>query len=1363
MKRREEQGVALVVTLILLAIITIVVVAFLGVSQRNRSLTSTATDQINAQFMADAGQERAVAEVAARVLTQPDLAPVQLLVSTNYTRWAGFDPALPFNQRFFNVSYTRTPFDNLNQPGVGAGPIYDPTRGVPLAYDELMQVLTSLYFNPRPPVFVRTNPSPIFPADFRFYLDLNRNGRFDPTGNQFVLDELAQPVGRASLDGDPEWIGVLEHPDVPHSATNRFVGRYAYLVVPEGLTLDLNAVHNYAKNYAAGVTPSLNMASGDRFQRNTGVGTFELNAAAFLVGLNTNAWPGWRQTGDPLRDYFYDWSNPALPNTGWAFNDAWALLRYRHRGNPFDAASASLNNLLSFEQLLGTGPGVLAGTNRVDEYANGPLVLNENLPAVEAGADDPTIAPWSGSPNPNRFQALEELFEGSKMPEMVAGQGSFGNKMLRLSSSNSTYNTGTYYRLLSQLGTDSGMEPDSFVPGLGVDLFTATNPFVPYRPPDRINLNYDNRDLRSQGGNAQKAKDLIPWEPLAFFTNAAARMLRSQVFIGSDSRVINLTNIMVWPTNNYDGAVHRILQVAANLYDSINTNGIEGLTLANEPKFPTVFRPYLRKEIFTDSFGVVHTNVYIAGYQLQERIAPSGINPVGFVSRSAYWDLNGTNVIDLIPEVPDPNVVQPMALGVPLVIGAKKGFPNFNEIAMETVIQMQRNIQLRRLTRDSLPYQTNEFYILGITNVFAIEAWNSYKTVYPRGLTIAVEVDYDMALFGTNASTGATNLIRQWPPVAGVGARPIAATFAASTVLPPTVWAGQQFQVPLMTNYLFLSNSVWRPNGVPRFTPASSNVFALSSATPNQFYIPDWNLTITNRVRYVVVDTATSRIIDYANLDRMNWSTNVVDAMTLSDRAGRDSDGSRFWDMRRHNNTTSFSDPTEGLWNQLMVSLGFTTVPETIWRNYAAQNPASQDKALAIDAFRRFAAGLPGNNFQGRDNPISPNGLVAQAPFAPARRLELKRSYEVNDPLVHYTSYDIAPPAGANDPVVLPAGVGAAATERLTNIRRVNKRFQPWAKGESGDPVATNPIYIDPLIASSDDWKFPDHKLPNIGWMGRVHRGTPWQTVYLKSTNVVTYDVNGVRSAPTSGLSIERWYDVQRTQGAANEHGLPNYSTPDKDWRFLDLFTTAPSATATRGKVSVNQSGDASWSAVLGGVQVLTNRTGSLGGLNVTGSGGGVVIQPGSLEMRRIIDGINLTRAAAPFNGQFRTLGDVLAVPELSLSSPFLNRLPGQEVAENLSDAALERIPQQIVSLLRLGEPRVVVYAYGQTLKPAPFSINLDPNYLNIVTNYQITGEYATRSVVEFQRVPPDPNFLNLTNQSRLRAVILESKVLPPQ
>jgi len=31
----------------------------------------------------------------------------------------------------------------------------------------------------------------------------------------------------------------------------------------------------------------------------------------------------------------------------------------------------------------------------------------------------------------------------------------------------------------------------------------------------------------------------------------------------------------------------------------------------------------------------------------------------------------------------------------------------------------------------------------------------------------------------------------------------------------------------------------------------------------------------------------------------------------------------------------------------------------------------------------------------------------------------------------------------------------------------------------------------DPMVGRSDDWEFPTNRLPNIGWLGRIHRGTP--------------------------------------------------------------------------------------------------------------------------------------------------------------------------------------------------------------------------------------------------------------------------------
>lgn len=1387
MKRRKQEGVALVVTLILLAIITIVVVAFLAVTQRNRALTTTATDQASAKFMADAGRERAMSEIAARLLTRSNLAPVQMLVSTNFTTKTGFDPGLT-GFRPDNVSYTTSALDNTNQPAPGAGPIYDPSYGVPLTYPQLMTMLTNLYIDPRPPVFVRTNASPIYPAEFRFYLDLNRDGRFEPTGMQWDMaytngSAFPVAVGRKYFVGDPEWIGVLEHPDRPHAADNRFVGRYAYVVVPEGLTLDLNAMHNYAKAYAPGGDLNISMAR-DHFLRNQGVGTYELNLAAFLVGLNTNVWPAPNQWGN-ANDYFYSWDTPGTFNTGLAFEDAVGLLQFRYRRDQFDPTvfgpnyllpppNGSYQSIMSSESTNGAAAAVFAQTDRIDEYANGPLPLTtdygrgvENLPTTEAALDDPTDAPWSGSPNPTRFVSMDDLFDAKKVPQ------NFISRLETISqnngATNTTYNVDTFYRLLSQLGTDSGTEPASFQPGLGVDSYTALTPGVAYHPSDFINLNFDNRDLSKSGGKAYKAPDLEPWQPLAFFTNAAARMLRSQAFIGSDGRLINFTNILVWPTNNYDGAVHRILQVAANIYDSVDTNGMESLTGANEPKLPTVFRPYFRAEVINDGISPVHTNVYIAGYTVQDTVPI--VDATNFVhysetnpSTSRYWNLDDPGVVDFILQNPPTTLAaaasQKMVLGVPLVVGAKKGYPNFNELAAETAIQIQRNLQLFRPTIHALPTQTNEFYFLGITNQLGVEAWNSYKTIYPRQLTMAVEVDFDMALVGTNATGNYANVVQQWPPYITAGGWSVSTNFAGSMSIAANSWQGQKFQIPLMTNHIFLTNSLWLPKEYPRFRPAVSNVLNVVSSTPNEYLIPDWNLTITNRVRYVVLDTATGRIVDYANLDRMTWSTNVVDAMELQDRAGRDSQGSQFWDMRRvHGNQAVITDPTTGANNQMLISLGYSTVSDSIWRNYGAQQLSTRDRDLAIDAFRRFATGQPGINFPGRANPIDPTGLKAQAPFSPARRLELKRSYEVNDPLVHYTSYDLAPPPGEQDPLPQPAGWASIPVEHLKTIGKVNKRYKPWGKGD--DALATDPVYIDPLITSSDDWNFPTNKLPNVGWIGRIHRGTPWQTIYLKSTDRVVY-TNGVRGPITVGLTVTNWYDPQRnTRGILNEFGLPNYATPDKDRPFLDLFTTAPNSTSTRGQVSVNQSGEAAWSAVLGGVMALTNDVTLASAQNLNASGSRPwVIQPGSPQLRHIVEGINATRSAAPFYGQFRTRGDVLAVPELTLSSPYLDQTI-DPIRRGISDEALERIPQQVMSLLRLGDPRVVVYAYGQSLKPAPLSINLDPAYLNVVTNYQITGEYATRSVIQFERVPPLAN--DPTNQTRLKAVVVESKVLSPE
>ena len=95
-------------------------------------------------------------------------------------------------------------------------------------------------------------------------------------------------------------------------------------------------------------------------------------------------------------------------------------------------------------------------------------------------------------------------------------------------------------------------------------------------------------------------------------------------------------------------------------------------------------------------------------------------------------------------------------------------------------------------------------------------------------------------------------------------------------------------------------------------------------------------------------------------------------------------------------------------------------------------------------------------------------------------------------------------------------------------------------------------------------------------------------------------------------------------------------------------------------------------------------------------------------------------------------------------------------------DSDYERLPQQILSLVKLGEPRYVVYSWGQSLKPADYvpsiGIGVDAG-TKLTRNYQITGELATRAVVrvEFERNP-------VTGQSlfnRPHAVVENFNILP--
>src|SRR5215472_3154159 len=57
--------------------------------------------------------------------------------------------------------------------------------------------------------------------------------------------------------------------------------------------------------------------------------------------------------------------------------------------------------------------------------------------------------------------------------------------------------------------------------------------------------------------------------PIGFFTNVAARLLGSELNV-------SLNHIQIYPTNEYTPAVHRLLQLTANLYDAATNHTLSG-------------------------------------------------------------------------------------------------------------------------------------------------------------------------------------------------------------------------------------------------------------------------------------------------------------------------------------------------------------------------------------------------------------------------------------------------------------------------------------------------------------------------------------------------------------------------------------------------------------------------------------------------------------------------------------------------------------------------------------------------------------------------------------------------------------------
>jgi hypothetical protein len=1304
---RKESAVALVITLLMLAVITFLAIAFLSMTNRDRKAVTATLDVDTARSMSDAALARAQTEIIARMMAQTDVLSYDYTASHNYISASNFATG----ENFYDAN-------NVN---------YDwfYTNGSAINAQYWAQNIGNLFYDPRPPVFVMTNGNLANPQyDFRFWVDINRNGRFETNGNQLLLDHTGSPVVPNVINfnnGEPEWIGVLKYPEYAHSPTNPFIGRYAFMALPIGKTLDMNYIDNYAKFASSGGNASI---TPDGFTRDEGVGSWELNLAAFLEALS----PAMYQTNPNVLPYNYVIGS--FPNTGGAFDDASQFLRFRY--------ASTYNNIsypFSLNYMLGNPPSSeLLG---IDEYGTSPGL---NYPFDFTGNPTFPSYAWPGTYNSNMFYDVQDLFDQTKtgLYGVTPSGENFYTRLTNAVSLLDTTNRYTMQRLLACIGTSSAPEygvyvysnffTNSAVPAPGIISFVPTPGFFP--PPSwlrtKVNINYDNTaQIQANQGNPYSPTvagpygpynpmptNLVPWTPLGFFTNAADLLLRSQVFTFTNYIYTNytlpngsvaygyipynyllatfgITNIPVYSPGNpgivYNEQVHRMLQLAANIYAAANP--VYAGTGVNQYQQPPVFRPQLGWSNVNGGATVGSNSVlYITNFVLVTNTASS--NAYTQIAKGFYALTNPTltnnpsQILNL-----DPNF-----WGIPWVVGAVKGLPAFDQYSYNNQVTFCRWLQFVRKPattpgqyQTALPFAyTNQFYQMSISNICGMDAWNPYSNNFSgsgNGLYVIAYNDITITL--TNNASFPYN----W------GTNIYATNYQALTnvtLATSSYWQANQFKSFLQTNFVAVPPGYYSES-LRQMIFFNTNGGGFSTDTnQNTWPTHNWTVTVSNHLYYALFDgnpsssSGNGNLLDFVNLGPFGSSFPIMQYLTNRPDQFNTTPYGPMWSLA---NTTDagLAQTPPAVQNQI----GYCSSVNSQFQ----WSVLGQGLPNGLSASQQYIYSLG-------QAPTSGQGNAATA--VPYANYADSNIWMACDPLVHYTIGDLFAPSTSisttNVNFIQPLQLLSPMTLSLGSVT------QRYLNGINNGKLNGNMVFGDPNMTSANNWQFPTNLFPGVGWLGRVHRGTPWQTIYLKSDN----PVQGAGWAAAANNTTP-WVNSP-------------YTYPTNDWSILDLFTAVPNDNAARGLLSVNQTNDAAWAAVFAGVIAITN-------INMTaGTGFGVPLNPTN-DVYFLMDatnGINAVRALQP-NGIFHKIGDILQAPALTANLPYVTNFIAS--GGTPTDEMVERIPQQTLSLLKLGLPQFVIYSWGQSLKPKNLYSSGSGSLLNICTNYEITGEFLTRTV----------------------------------
>jgi len=514
--------------------------------------------------------------------------------------------------------------------------------------------------------------------------------------------------------------------------------------------------------------------------------------------------------------------------------------------------------------------------------------------------------------------------------------------------------------------------------------------------------------------------------------------------------------------------------------------------------------------------------------------------------------------------------------------------------------------------------------------------------------------------------------------------------------------------------------------------------------------LPQFGLLITNYLQAYILDG--SNVIDYVQLA----SPIAIGGLN---QALADPDYPQPNNTRLQWSTNSPSVPTPwGVFNQLAVSRNPTLAPAVggQWEGRppgfptlaspTAANLAAFFNGFFTPTYTLIVSGIP-TVFVNRE-------MLVLAPYTPTRTVYSSFLLQANDPLVHYTASDLNGQTGATAVwayQVYQNGIWSHSDDLVDQplpvppLSPVGGRYQPWGqKGQMAgiylvDTNSYNLAYKDPLVWGSDYWNFPTGQSWNLSWVGQVHRGTPWQTVYLKSSNILAAAASAGVVPLIIGYNTWANWTGDLQANSVNEM-YPDYinSAPQWDYEVVSLLAAMLNTNALATQFSVNNPNVGAWEAALDGMTALTNTLPFVvAGIPTQYSP--ILISSNSTQAALIANAIQSIRTNTVLFPQptFQWIGEVLATPQLSIQSPFLNlggTGPYNQVAYGISDQAYEAIPSQLLPLLRVDSTGQMISTNGQIqvqfsgYDGHEYAIQVSPDLLNwssVSTNAPANGVFS--------------------------------------